>query len=57
MKKQINVNYQPSCIEVPVWRGTIAQGYVWRNGEPDLIQSKARYNWQFKMRQLAKKEA
>ncbi|MBQ1569606.1 MAG: hypothetical protein IIZ78_00675 [Clostridiales bacterium] len=57
MKKQINVKYQESVIEVPVWRGTIAQGYVWRNGEPDLIQSKARYNWQFKMRQLAKKEA
>ena len=57
MKKQINVKYQPSCIEVPVWRGTIAQGYVWRNGEPDLIQSRARYNWRFKMRQLAKKEA
>ena len=51
---KINIKYHPSTMAVRVWFGEIKNGYVYRNGEPDLSYSKEHYNYHFQLRQLAK---
>lgn len=36
------LGFMPKTCIIPVWRGAIKDGMIWRNGEPDFKRSRLR---------------
>lgn len=39
---KINIKHTEKTYKIPVWRGEIKNGYVWKNGTIDFEQSRMR---------------
>lgn len=51
---KIKVNHVQSQMLVPVWFGQIKGGYVYKNGNIDLANSREHYNYHYELRRTFK---